>query len=149
MTTHVPKLGEIRREWWVVDAEGMTLGRLATVVASRLRGKHKPTFTPFLDTGDHVVVVNAAKVRFTGAKMAEKLYRHHTGFPGGLKTIAAEKLLSEHPERLVESAVKGMLPRGPLGRHMSRKLKVYAESRHPHEAQRPQVLSIPGAIRGR
>jgi large subunit ribosomal protein L13 len=139
----------LRRDWWIVDAEGLTLGRLSTVVASRLRGKHKPTYVPYMDTGDHVVIVNAAKVRFTGAKLLDKMYRHHTGYPGGLKETAAGKLLQKHPERIVESAVKGMLPRGPLGRQMGRKLKVYAGAKHPHDAQKPQPLTIPGAARTR
>jgi large subunit ribosomal protein L13 len=149
MRTYVPKKDEIRSAWWVVDAEGMTLGRLSTVVAERLTGKHKPTYTPFLDTGDHVVVVNAGKIRLSGRKVTDKHYRHHSGYPGGLKEIAAGDLLAKHPARLVESAVKGMLPKGPLGRRMARKLKVYAGGRHPHEAQRPQPLAIPGAIRAR
>jgi large subunit ribosomal protein L13 len=139
----------LRRDWWIVDAEGLTLGRLSTVVATRLRGKHKPTYVPYMDTGDHVVIVNAAKVRFTGAKLLGKLYRHHTGYPGGLKEVAAGKMLQKHPERIVESAVKGMLPRGPLGRQMGKKLKVYAGAKHPHDAQKPQPLEIPGAARTR
>lgn len=147
MKTYVPKEGEVQRGWWIVDAEGMTLGRLSTVVADRLSGKHKPTWTPFTDTGDHVVVVNAEKVRLTGAKWSDKMYRHHSGYPGGLKEIAAEKLVQRHPERLVEFAVKGMLPKSKLGRAMGRKLKVYAGPKHPHEAQQPRALSIPGAKR--
>lgn len=149
MRTYVPRLAELRRDWWIVDAEGLTLGRLSTVVATRLRGKHKPTYVPYMDTGDHVVIVNAAKVRFTGAKLQDKMYRHHTGYPGGLKETAAGKMLQKHPERIVESAVKGMLPRGPLGRAMGKKLKVYAGSKHPHDAQKPQPLSIPDAARAR
>jgi large subunit ribosomal protein L13 len=149
MRTYVPKAGEIKRAWWVVDADGLTLGRLSTVVADRLTGKHKPSYTPFLDTGDHVVVVNAAKVRLSGRKLKDKMYRHHSGHPGGLKEIPAGKLLAKHPERLIEIAVKGMLPKGPMGRQMARKLKVYAGDRHPHEAQRPQSLPIPGAARAR
>ena len=149
MKTYVPKQGEITREWWLVDAAGMTLGRLSTEVAHRLRGKHKASFTPYLDTGDHVVVVNAAKVQLSGTKLRDKLYRHHTGYPGGLKEIAAGKLLALHPERVVEFAVKGMLPRGSLGRQMARKLKVYAGDKHPHVAQQPQPLPIPGAMRAR
>ena len=149
MRTYVPKAGEIQSAWWIVDAQGLTLGRLSTVVAERLRGKHKPTYTPFLDTGDHVVVVNAAKVRLTGRKLKDKMYRHHTGYPGGLKEIPAGKLLAKHPERLIEFAVKGMLPKGPLGRQMVKKLKVYPGDRHPHEAQKPQALPIPDAMRVR
>lgn len=149
MQTYVPREGELRREWWIVDAAGLTLGRLSTVVASHLRGKHKPTFTPYLDTGDHVVIVNAEKVRLTGAKLEDKMYRYHTGYPGGLKETPAGKLLQRFPTRIVESAVKGMLPRGPLGRQMARKLKVYAGPKHPHDAQKPQPLPIPGAARQR
>lgn len=149
MPTYVPKRGEIRRGWWLVDAAGLTLGRLSTVVAERLSGKHKPTYTPFLDVGDHVVVVNARKVRLTGRKLKDKVYRQHSGFPGGLKEITAGKLLDRHPTRLIEFAVKGMLPKGPLGRQIARKLKVYAGDKHPHTAQRPQPLAIPGAARNR
>jgi large subunit ribosomal protein L13 len=147
MKTYVPKKGDIRRDWWVVDADGLTLGRLATEVASRLRGKHKPSFTPFLDTGDHVIVVNAEKVNLTGRKLEQKMYRRHSGYPGGLKEIAAGKLLASRPCRVVEAAVRGMLPKGPLGRQMRRKLKVYSGPSHPHAAQRPQTLEIPGAKR--
>jgi len=149
MNTYVPKKGDIERDWWVVNAEGLTLGRLATEVASRLRGKHKPCFTPFLDTGDHIVVVNADKVVLTGNKWAVKTYRRHSGYPGGLTEITAEKLRARFPERIVESAVKGMLPKGPLGRQMYRKLKVYSGPTHPHEAQKPQALEIPAAARQR
>lgn len=147
MKTHVPKKGEIERAWWVVDAAGLRLGRLSTAVAERLTGKHKPSYTPFLDTGDHVIVVNADKVRLTGRKLQQKVYRRHTGYPGGLREISAERLLEKHPERLVENAVRGMLPKGPLGRQMFRKLKVYRGSQHPHAAQKPEPLSIPGAAR--
>jgi large subunit ribosomal protein L13 len=145
--TYVPKKGDIERAWWIVDASGMTLGRLSTVVASHLRGKHKPVFTTYEDTGDHVIVVNADKVRLTGNKLNDKLYRHHTLYPGGLKEIAAGKLMKSHPDRVIELAVKGMLPKGSLGRSMGRKLKVYAGSKHPHEAQQPKPLAIPDAIR--
>lgn len=147
MNTFVPKGDEVQRDWWVVDAGGLILGRMATAIADRLSGKHKPTFTPNADMGDHVVVINASKVRLTGRKLKEKVYRHHSGYPGGLKEIPAEKLLASHPERLVEFAVKGMLPKGPLGRRMVRKLKVYAGPDHPHAAQQPRPLSIPGAAR--
>lgn len=147
MKTYVPKAADVTRAWWIVDASGLTLGRLATVVADRLRGKHKPQFVPYMDTGDHVIVVNASKVRMTGAKHQDKMYRHHTGYPGGLKEVPAGKLLASKPERVLESAIKGMLPRGSLGRQMGRKLKVYAGDRHPHEAQQPKPLSIPGAAR--
>lgn len=142
MRTYVPKQGDIQREWWLVDAADVALGRLSTLVASRLLGKHKPTWTPFLDTGDHVVVVNASRIRLTGRKSQLKLYRRHTGYPGGLKEIVAGKLLAKHPERLIEIAVKGMLPKGPLGRQMVKKLKVYAGATHPHEAQKPATLAI-------
>jgi large subunit ribosomal protein L13 len=147
MKTYVPKLGDIKRDWWIVDADGMTLGRLATVVATHLRGKHKPTFAPFIDGGDHVVVVNCEKVVLTGKKMQTKLYRRHSGYPGGLHEVVAEKLMAKYPDRLVQSAVKGMLPKGPLGRQMAKKLKIYAGTAHPHHAQNPQQLAIPGAIR--
>jgi len=147
MRTYVPKRDEIARDWWVVDAEGKTLGRLATQVALRLRGKHKPSFTPFLDTGDHVIVVNAEKLVLTGNKLKDKYYRKHSGYPGGLKETNAETLLARHPERLIEFAVKGMLPKGPLGRKMYGKLKVYAGANHPHEAQRPQPLELAEATR--
>lgn len=149
MRTYVPKQGDIRRHWWLVDASGMTLGRLSTVVASHLLGKHKASWTPFLDTGDHVVVVNASRVRLTGRKLQDKMYRHHTNFPGGLKEVPADKLLARHPERLIETAVRGMLPKGPLGRQVVRKLKVYAGPQHPHEAQQPETLSIADAKRER
>jgi large subunit ribosomal protein L13 len=149
MKTYVPKKDEIQRAWWLVDAEGLVLGRLASEVAIRLRGKHKPTYSPFLDGGDHVVVINAEKIALTGRKLEEKKYYRHSGYPGGLKEITAGKLLDKHPERLVEMAVKGMLPKGPLGRQMGRKLKVYAGPKHPHEAQSPQLLEIPGAARAR
>ena len=147
MKTHVPKQGEIERTWWIVDADGLRLGRMSTVVAERLTGKHKPTYTPFLDTGDHVIVVNAEKVRLTGRKLEQKMYRRHSGYPGGLREIPAVRLLATHPERIVEHAVRGMLPKGPLGRQMFRKLKVYAGPQHPHAAQGSQSLAIPGAAR--
>ena len=128
MKTYVPKQAEISRDWWLVDAAGLTLGRLATEVALRLRGKHKPTFTPNLDTGDHIIVVNAEKVALTGRKLETKMYRRHSGYPGGLREIPAAVVLEKQPIRVVESAVRGMLPKGPLGRQMARKLKVYAGS---------------------
>ena len=142
MKTYVPKKGEIESKWWIVDADGLTLGRLASEVANRIRGKHKPTFTPYLDTGDHVIVVNAEKVQLTGRKMSQKMYRRHSGYPGGLKEVTAEKLQERFPERLIESAVKGMLPKGPLGRHLYTKLKVYAGQDHPHAAQQPETLDL-------
>jgi large subunit ribosomal protein L13 len=149
MRTYVPKKAEIQRAWWLVDADGLTLGRLSTAVAERLTGKHKPGYTPFLDTGDHVIVVNAEKVRLTGRKLQQKIYRHHSGYPGGLREIPADKLQAKQPERLVEFAVRGMLPKSRLGKQMFRKLKVYAGSKHPHAAQKPQPLAIPEASRGR
>ena len=149
MRTYVPKAGEIERAWWVVDAKGLTLGRLSTAIADRLSGKHKPAYTPFLDTGDHVVVVNAKKVRMTGNKLEDKMYRRHSGYPGGLKEISAADLLEKHPERIIQFAVRGMLPKGPLGRRMAKKLKVYAGPDHPHEAQKPRALAVPGADRSR
>ena len=142
MKTYVPKKGEIESKWWIVDADGLTLGRLASEVANRIRGKHKPTFTPYLDTGDHVIVVNAEKVQLTGRKMSQKMYRRHSGYPGGLKEVTAEKLQERFPEWLIESAVKGMLPKGPLGRHLYTKLKVYAGQDHPHAAQQPETLDL-------
>jgi large subunit ribosomal protein L13 len=147
MKTYVPKRAEIKRDWWVVDADGVALGRLASQVASRLRGKHKPGFTPFLDTGDHVIVINAAKLVLTGAKLQSKLYRRHSGYPGGLKEIPAEEMVRKRPERMIELAVKGMLPKGPLGRKMAKKLKVYSGAQHPHEAQRPQPFVVAGAAK--
>ena len=147
MKTYVPKSGEVQRSWWIVDAKDMTLGRLSTVVAQHLAGKHKPIYTTYEDTGDHVVVVNAEKIRLTGHKLTDKVYRHHSLYPGGLKEIAAGKLLQTHPERLVETAVKGMLPKNSLGKAMARKLKVYVGQKHPHEAQQPKPLAIPDAIR--
>jgi len=133
---------DVRRSWFIVDAEDKTLGRLATEVARRLRGKHKPEYTPHVDTGDYIVVINAAKVRVTGAKTTDKIYWHHTGYPGGIKGISFEHLRDSHPERIIERAVKGMLPRNPLGRDMLRKLKVYAGNEHPHSAQQPEPLEI-------
>ena len=128
--------------WFVVDATGKTLGRLSTEIARRLRGKHKPVYTPHVDTGDYIVVINAEKVRVTGNKLKDKIYYHHTGFIGNLKSISLEKLLDQAPERVIEKAVKGMLPRGPLGRQMYSKLKVYAGSEHAHAAQQPIPLEV-------
>lgn len=132
----------VKRDWYIIDASGKTLGRMATEIARRLRGKHKPEFTPHVDTGDFIIVVNAEKVRVTGNKARDKMYHHHTGFPGGLKTISFEKLIQKAPERTIQGAVKGMLPRGPLGRAMFKKLKVYAGDTHPHAAQQPQELTF-------
>jgi large subunit ribosomal protein L13 len=144
MQTFVPSGSnlEAQRKWYVVDAAGQTVGRLSTRVATILRGKHKPTYTPFLDMGDHVVIVNAEKVVFTGNKLDEKMYRHHTGWPGGLKEVSARKQLERHPERILEAAIQGMLPKNKLGRAMAKKLKVYVGPEHPHEAQKPEVLKI-------
>ncbi|MCS6886371.1 MAG: 50S ribosomal protein L13 [Acidobacteriota bacterium] len=133
---------ESLRRWYVVDATGMTVGRLASQVARILIGKNKPIYTPFLDIGDHVIVVNAEKVVFTGKKWQDKVYRHHTGWPGGLKEIRACDMLKRHPERIVEYAIKGMLPKTRLGRAMAGKLKVYVGPDHPHQAQRPQKLEL-------
>lgn len=142
MKTFTAKNETVQRDWYVVDAAGQTLGRLATEIASRLRGKHKPEYTPHVDTGDYIVVINAEQVRVTGNKTSDKIYYSHTGFPGGIKEITFEKLLEKAPERVLEAAVKGMLPRNPLGRDMYRKLKVYAGTNHPHTAQQPQELKI-------
>jgi large subunit ribosomal protein L13 len=142
MKTFSAKAGEVNRDWFVVDASDKTLGRLASEIAHRLRGKHKAEYTPHVDTGDYIVVVNAEKVRVTGAKTTDKMYHHHTGYPGGLKSMSFEKLMEKAPERAIQNAVKGMLPRNPLGRAMFRKLKVYAGAEHPHTAQQPQELNI-------
>jgi large subunit ribosomal protein L13 len=144
MQTFVPsgKNLEQNRRWYLVDASGKRVGRLATGVARVLMGKNKPGYTPFLDTGDHVVVINAEKVVFTGNKLQDKVYRHHTGWPGGLKETTAAKLLQRHPERVLESAIKGMLPKTKLGRKMAKKLKVYVGSDHPHSAQRPEPIEL-------
>jgi len=142
MKTYVAKPSTIKREWFVVDAANQTLGRIATEIASRLRGKHKPEYTPFLDTGDYVIVINASKVKVTGNKTNDKLYHHHTGYPGGLKTENFAKLVERKPEEIIERAVRGMLPKGPLGRAMFRKLKVYAGETHNHGAQQPQELKF-------
>lgn len=142
MKTLSAKPAEVQRDWFVVDAEGKTLGRLATEVAARLRGKHKPSYTPHVDTGDYIIIVNAEKVQVTGAKFTDKMYHHHTGFIGNLKSISFDKLQAKAPERIIESAVKGMLPKNPLGRQMYRKLKVYAGPNHDHAAQQPQTLEL-------
>jgi len=142
MKTVFAKTETVHRDWYVVDATDKTLGRLATQVASRLRGKHKAAYTPHVDTGDHIVVVNAEKVRVTGRKLTDKVYYHHTGAIGGIKSKTLEKLLAEHPERALEFAVKGMLPKNPLGRKMFKKLHVFAGPAHPHTAQQPQPLEL-------
>ena len=139
MGTYVATKDSIERKWLVIDAEGMVLGRLATEVAKLLRGKHKPTYTPFLDTGDNVIVINASKVVLTGKKLDDKIYRHHSGFPGGLKEIDYRTLMAKNPEKAVELAVKGMLPKKSLGRQMFRKLHVYAGADYEQSAQKPEV----------
>jgi len=142
MTTVSAKPAEVRREWYLVDAEGKTLGRLATELARRLRGKHKAQYTPHVDTGDYLIVVNAKKIRVTGNKLKDKMYHHHTGYIGNLKSINLEKLLDKAPDRVITHAVKGMMPRGPLGRAMMKKLRVYAGPEHRHTAQQPKPLDI-------
>jgi large subunit ribosomal protein L13 len=140
--TFSAKQEEIVREWFVVDAEGQTLGRLASSIATILRGKHKPVYTPHLDCGDFVVVINAEKVRVTGRKMDQKLYHRHSGYPGGLSSISLRDQLNKHPERVLQAAVKGMLPKNKLGRRMFKKLKVYAGGSHPHQAQQPKSIEL-------
>jgi large subunit ribosomal protein L13 len=142
MKTFTATPSTITRDWYVVDAEGKTLGRIATEIARRLRGKHKPEYTPHMDTGDYIIVVNAEKVQVTGNKGQGKMYYSHSGYPGGIKEINFNDLQAKKPEMIIEKAVKGMLPRGPLGRAMFRKLKVYAGAEHSHAAQQPQVLDI-------
>jgi len=142
MKTFSARPKDIRREWFVVDATDKILGRLASEVAKRLRGKHKPVYTPHIDTGDHIVVVNADKIRVTGKKMDNKIYHRHTGYPGGIRSVVLKDLMAEHPERVIELAVKRMLPRNPLGRAMYKKLHVYAGADHKHQAQQPQTLEV-------
>lgn len=142
MKTYTAKAGEVQHSWCVIDAQGKVLGRLAVQIATRLRGKHRPEYTPHVDTGDYVVVVNAAKVRVTGRKAESKVYYRHTGFPGGIKEVNFAKLQAAKPERILQRAVKGMLPKGPLGYAMLRKLKVYAGASHPHSAQQPKTLEL-------
>ena len=141
--TYFAKREDIQDKWWVVDANGAILGRLASMIASRLRGKHNPMFTPHIDTGDHVVVINAEKIVLTGKKLEKKQYYRHSGYIGGLKSITAGKLLEKKPEDLIRFAVKGMLPKNRLGRSLFKKLKVYSGANHPHEAQNPEVLEVP------
>lgn len=141
MRTFQAKPHEVNRKWHVLDAKGATLGRLATQAATLLRGKHKPTYTPNVDTGDHVIVVNAKEVRLTGKKLKTKTYHHHTGYPGGLKSITAERLMEKKPTEVVNKAIRGMLPKTPLGKQMARKLRVYAGNDHPHAAQNPELWS--------
>jgi len=142
MKTFSAKSAEVQRGWFIIDAKGKILGRMVTEIARRLRGKHKPEYTPHVDTGDYIVVLNAAEVQVTGAKARDKIYQHHSGYPGGIKSEAFEKLVARRPERVIELAVKGMLPKNSLGREMFRKLKVYAGNLHPHSAQQPEILEI-------
>ncbi len=142
MKTFSAKTHEVKRDWYVVDASDKVLGRLATEIARRLRGKHKAEYTPHVDTGDYIIVTNAEKVAVTGRKFKEKMYYHHSGFPGGIKSISFDKLQVKNPARIIERAVKGMLPKNPLGREMYRKLKIYSGAAHPHEAQQPKQLDI-------
>jgi large subunit ribosomal protein L13 len=142
MPTYIPKAGELERRWFVIDARGQVLGKLAAKAASVLAGKTKPSYTPFLDTGDHVIVINAAEIHLTGRKEEDKVYRRHSGFMGGLKETAAGKMRQKHPTRLLEEAIKGMLPKSKLGRAMFGKLKVYAGPDHPHRAQKPVPLAV-------
>lgn len=142
MKTYSAKPNAVEQDWFVVNAEGKTLGRLASEIAHRLRGKHKPEYTPHVDTGDYIVVVNAEKVAVTGNKKTDKMYHHHTGYPGGLRSMSFNELMDRAPERILQSAVKGMLPKNPLGRQMFSKLKVYAGENHPHAAQQPKELQI-------
>jgi large subunit ribosomal protein L13 len=142
MSTYIPSANEIERKWFVVDASGKTLGRLATQAASILSGKTNPKYTPYIDMGDHVVVINAEKIRLTGLKSQSKVYRRYTGFPGGLREESFTRLLQRRPEKIVEEAIKGMLPKTKMGRKMGSKLKVYKGDKHPHEAQQPQALEL-------
>ncbi|HHX93445.1 MAG TPA: 50S ribosomal protein L13 [Clostridiales bacterium] len=142
MSSYVAKPSEIERKWYVLDAEGKTLGRLATEAATILRGKKKPTYTPFMDTGDYVIVINAERIHVTGKKRQQKVYKHHTGYPGGLREITFEKLQEKKPDEIIRHAVKGMMPKGPLGRQMFKKLKVYAGPEHKHEAQKPEIWNF-------
>jgi large subunit ribosomal protein L13 len=144
MKTFSAKSHEVKRDWFIIDANGKVLGRLATEIARRLRGKHKAEYTPHVDTGDYIIVTNAEKVTVTGRKFKEKMYYNHSGYPGGIKSISFDKLQKKDPARIIERAVKGMLPKNPLGRDMYRKLKVYIGTDHPHAAQQPQQLEIEG-----
>ncbi len=142
MSTYMAKTSTVERQWYVIDAADMVVGRLASKVAAILRGKHKPTFTPHVDCGDHVIVINADKVRFTGKKLDQKMYYRHSGYPGGLKETTARRMMESKPEFVVTAAVKGMLPKGPLGRQMLKKLRVYAGAEHEHQAQKPVVMEV-------
>jgi large subunit ribosomal protein L13 len=145
MGSFVPTAGSVERQWHVIDAEGMVLGRVATVAARLLQGKHKPVYTPHIDTGDHVVIVNAARVKLTGRKEEQKLYRYHSGYEGGLRQERAKDLRQKNPARIVEEAVRGMLPKTKLGDAMWRKLKVYSDAKHPHQAQKPRQAQTPAS----
>ncbi len=140
--TYVTKPAEVERDWWVVDAKGQTLGRLAARLAPILKGKHKPTYAPNVDTGDFVIVINADRIHVTGTKLDAKMYHRHSGYPGGLSSITLRVMLDKHPERVIQYAVRGMLPKNPLGRKMLKKLKVYAGDQHPHQAQQPKTLEL-------
>lgn len=142
MKTYSAKESDVKKDWYLIDAKGKILGRLASEVARRLRGKHKPIYTPHVDTGDFVVVINADKIRLTGKKLTDKIYYRHSGYPGGIKSIAAGKMLKEKPERLIHLAVRGMLPKNSLGRRMLKKLKVYRGEEHPHSSQNPHILEL-------
>jgi large subunit ribosomal protein L13 len=142
MNTPIPSGSNYQRNWFVIDAAEVVLGRLATKAASVLMGKHRPTYTPFIDTGDHVVIINAERVRLTGSKEEDKIYRTHSGYPGGLKEVQARKMRQRRPERMLELAIQGMLPKNKLGKQMYRKLNVYAGPKHPHQAQKPQDLAL-------
>lgn len=140
--TYVPKQGEVEKKWFIIDAEGKILGRVAVEAAKLLRGKHKPQYTPYLDCGDHVIVINADKARVTGNKGEDKMYYRHSGYPGGLKETNLNTLMATHPTRAMEFAIRGMLPHNKLGRHLAKHFRVYAGSEHPHEAQQPEVYSL-------
>lgn len=142
MRTYAPKPADIERQWYVVDAEGQTLGRVSTRIATILRGKHKPIYTPSVDTGDFVIVINADKIKVTGRRMDQKVYYHYSGYPGGLSSVVLRRQLQDHPTRVIEAAVRGMLPKNRLGRQMIRKLKIYAGPEHPHQAQQPVALAM-------
>jgi large subunit ribosomal protein L13 len=144
MRTYFPKKGDIEPRWFIIDADGKVLGRISTMIANILSGKNKPTYTPFLDTGDHVIVINAEKIRLTGKKETDKMYRHHSGYPGGLKSTEARFIRAEKPETMIEEAVWGMLPKSKLGRKMLKKLKVYRGTNHPHQAQQPEQIEVAG-----
>ena len=142
MSTYVAKPSEIVRKWYVLDAEGKTLGRLASEAASILRGKKKPMYTPFIDTGDYVIIINAERIEVTGKKREQKVYKRHTGYPGGIREVSYEQLMAKRPEEIVRRAVKGMMPKGPLGRQMFKKLKIYVGPDHKHEAQQPEIWNF-------